>query len=90
MGPADHHRPGLRAFGGQRREYPVENPRPAPADEAVLKGLVQTIDGGSVAPHQPAPNDMDDAADDPPVIDPRHASRLVRQQWLQACELRIG
>ena len=33
---------------------------------------------------------MDDAADHPPVIDPGHAPRLVRQQGRQPLPLRIG
>ncbi|MFT5948935.1 MAG: hypothetical protein ACI807_003212 [Paracoccaceae bacterium] len=44
---------------------------------------MRTVGGGGITPHQPAPDDMDDATDHPPVIDPRHASRLIGQKRLQ-------
>jgi hypothetical protein len=33
---------------------------------------------------------VNDPLDHPPIINPRHAVRLVRQKRLQACELRFG
>ena len=83
----DHDGFGGRALGGQRREYSIEHAQPAPARKTVVQGLVRTVGGRGASAHQPASGDMDDAADDPAVIDPRHASRLVGQKWLQARKL---
>ena len=90
MGRVDHHRVGRAAVGCQGGEDPVEHPDPAPADEAVVERLRRPVDGGRVPPHQPAPDDMDNAADHPAVINPRHPARLIRQERLQPGELVLG
>lgn len=77
MGRVDHQLVGLAALGRQRGEYPVEYAEPAPPDEAIIDRLVRTIVLGRVAPAQAVPDDEDDPADHPSVIDPGNAVR----QW---------
>src|ERR1700733_5128871 len=45
----------------QRREDPVEDPEPTPADETVVDRLVRTVFLRCVAPAQPVPDYEDDA-----------------------------
>lgn len=52
---------GLSSLVSQLSEDAVEDPRPAPADEAVVEGLVRAIILGRIAPHQPMLDDVDDA-----------------------------
>src|ERR1700712_2380157 len=75
MGGVDHQLIRLAAFGAQLRQDPVEYPKPAPADEAIIDRLVGTIVFRRVAPAQSIADDEDDPADDTPVIDARHTMR---------------
>lgn len=75
MGGVDHELIGLPALGCQLAKDAVEHPQTAPADEAVVDRLVRTIGGRRITPAQPVPDHEDDAADDPPVINPRNAVR---------------
>ena len=77
VGAVDHQGPGSGAIGGQDLEDAVEDPGDAPAYESVVEGLVGSVAGGRIAPHQTVADDMDDAADDLSVIDPRDAPYLV-------------
>ncbi len=45
------------------------------ADEAVVDRLRRPVLGWRIAPPQTVPDHEDDAADDPPIIDPRHTMR---------------
>src|SRR4051812_19752659 len=68
---------GRAAFGRERGEDLVEHAQPAPAHEPVVDRLVRTVFAWRVAPTQAVPDYEDDAADHPPVIDPRYPVR----QW---------
>jgi hypothetical protein len=72
----DHH--GIAGFapGGWRREYAIEHILEAPAQEADALGHTRTVDGGGRTAHQPTLDDISEAADQPMVIDARHASRF--------------
>jgi hypothetical protein len=85
----DHRGLRSRAFGGQRGEDPVERADPAPAHETVAEGLVPAAGSGGASAHQPAPHETDDAADHPPVINPKHPARLIGQKRLQVRKLRL-
>lgn len=87
VGRIDHDSLRCHAFSGQRREYPIKRARSAPTHKAVVRGLARTVGDRGVAPHQPAPDDMDDPAEHPAIIDPRHIPRLVGQKRLQAQKL---
>jgi hypothetical protein len=58
-----------------------------PADEAIVECFVRTIDLRRIDPASTGLQDLDNAADDPPIIDPRLAARIVRQKWLEKSEL---
>ena len=84
----DHDPVGLAGAASQFGEYPVEHPEPAPMDEPVVDRLVRPIPLGGVPPHQPMLDDVDDAPDDPTVIDPRNAVRK-REKRLDPAHLRL-
>lgn len=71
----DHELVGLAALGGELGEDAIEHTQTAPADKAVVDRIVRTISGRRIAPAQSVPNHEDDAAHDPPIIDPRNAVR---------------
>ena len=73
----DHQLVRLPAFGRQLSKNPVEHAQAAPADETVVDRLVRTIANRRITPAQSVPDHEDDAAYDPPIIDPRNAVR----QW---------
>jgi len=79
MGRVDHRRTRRVALGSQGGEDPIENADLAPPYEAVVKGLVGTVPLRCVTPHQSMANGTDNAADDTPVINPRHPPWFVRQ-----------
>lgn len=79
----DRHCFHRRAHGGQFGEDAVEDPCLAPSDEPVAERLVRAVAFQRIAPHQAAPDDMNDPADDAAIIDTRNAARLVRQQRAQ-------
>jgi hypothetical protein len=86
----NHHGVRRRALARQDCEYLVKDADPAPADETVVERLRRPVDRRGVPPHQPASDHVNDPRNHPPIIDPRHAARLVRQKRLQACELGFG
>lgn len=71
----DHDPVGLSGTSGQFGKDPVEHPEPAPAHEPVVDRLVWPITFGRIAPHQSMLDDIDDAGNDPPVINPRDTMR---------------
>src|SRR3546814_5322409 len=77
LGRIDHQLIRLTALCRKAREDLVEYTQPAPADEAVVDRLWWTVFRRRIAPPQAVPDHEDDTADDPAVIDPRHAVR----QW---------
>ena len=77
---------GLR----DRLEDPVPDAVLAPSDEAVVAGRRRTVALGNVGPGRARPQPPVDAVQHPPVIGPRHAARLVRQQRLDDRPFEIG
>ena len=75
VGGIDH--PPLRpsGFSGTRRQNPVQHPHPAPAHNAVGKRLVRPLGARRILPLPAILAPIDDAADNPPVVAPRHAVR---------------
>src|SRR5215203_4600738 len=60
-----------------------------PADIPVIEGLARAMDGRRVDPAGARLQHMDDAADHPPIIDARLASRVGRQVRRDPRELPI-
>jgi hypothetical protein len=84
----DHQLVRLPAFGRQLGEDPVEHAQTAPADEPVVDRLVRAVAGRRITPAQSVPDHEDDAAYDPPIIDPRNAVRQWKI-WLDPTHLRL-
>eukprot|EP01038_Epipyxis_sp_PR26KG_P017263 gene17264-23801_t len=85
----DHDPVGLACLARQLCKYAVEHAQAAPADEAVVDRLVRAIILGRIAPHQAMLDDVDDARNNPSVIDPRHTMRQ-RKKWLDPAHLRLA
>ena len=60
-----------------------------PAHIAIVQCLARTVDLRRIDPAPTGLQHVDDAADDPPIIDPRLAARIVRQKRLEPSELII-
>ena len=71
----DHDALGLRPFASQPGEDAVEDPHPAPADEAVVERLVRAVAFRRVFPLKTVLDDVDDAAHHAAIINPWHAMR---------------
>ena len=80
MGRVDHESIGFPALGNQGGENLVKHAKPTPSDEAVIDRLGRPIFGRRITPAQPILDYEDDAADDLPIINPRHP---VRQRKIQ-------
>src|SRR5262245_17538007 len=76
MSGVDHDPLWLWPFAGKCRENPVKHTETAPADEAVVKRLMRSIAARRILPLQAVADHIDDAADNPPVVDSRHAVRF--------------
>ena len=63
-------------MGGCRSGIPLHT-EPAPAHETIVEGLVWAVAGRCIAPPQAMADNMDDAADHPPVV---HAQDAMRQR----------
>src|SRR5215207_3893752 len=77
---------GLR----HRLEDAVPNADPRPAAEAVGAGRRRAVALGNVGPGRAGPEPPIDAVQHLPVVRPRHAARLVRQQRLDDRPLKVG
>src|SRR5690606_17638857 len=75
---------------GQGVEYGAPYPFGCPALEAVVECLPRTVDGRCVNPTPSALDDMDDAADHPPVIYTRLATGVGGKVRSQLRELLVG
>jgi hypothetical protein len=71
---------GLASPCGEFSEDLIEYAEPAPADEPVIDRLMWAKLFRCVAPSQSVPDDENNAADDPPVIDPGDTVRK-RKTW---------
>jgi len=69
-------RTASRSQGGERR---LPHAFLTPAHEPVIQRLVRALVDRRVLPPAARFQDMDDTADHPSVIDPRHAARIVGQ-----------
>lgn len=58
-----------------------------PTDEAVVERLARTVDRRSIDPTTAGLENVNDAADDAAIIDPRLAARVGRKMWLKPREL---
>ena len=68
MGGVDHQSVRLARFGHQGHEDAFENANVAPAHKAIVERFVGAIAARCVTPLQAVATDVDDAADNPPVI----------------------
>jgi len=89
MRGVDHNPVGFAGFARQLGEDAVEHPQAAPADEAVVDGLVRTVTLGGIAPHQTVFDDVNNARHDPLVIDPGNAVRQWKKR-LDPAHLRLA
>ena len=70
---------------GQGLEYAGPDALVSPAMEAIVERLPRTVGGRCVHPASTALDDVDDTADNPPII---HASLAPRVSWKMRLELR--
>ena len=75
MGGIDHQIVRLAAPRGQFGQDAVEYPQSAPSDEAVVDGLVRTVARRRIPPAKSIADHEQDAAQHPPIVDPRDAMR---------------
>ncbi len=61
-----------------------------PTDEAVIERLARTVDRWSIDPTTAGLENVNDAADDAAIIDPRLAARVGRKMRLKPRELSFG
>jgi len=61
-----------------------------PTHKAIVEGLSWAVDGRRVGPAAAGFQDVNDATDDAPVIDPRLTARVGRKKRFKACKLRLG
>lgn len=72
MRGVDHQAVRWTLYPRQFAKDRIENPRPAPAYEAVVQRLVRPLGRRRVFPVKTVPNDRDDPADHPQIIHPRN------------------
>ena len=89
MGRVDHQPARLAGLARQLRENLVEHAETAPAHEPIVDRLVRTVAARSIAPAQPIPDDEDDPADYPPIINSGDAVRQWEKRFDPA-HLRLG
>ena len=58
-----------------------------PADEAIVECFARTIDLRRIDPAPTGLQNLDNTADDAPIIDPRLAARIIRQKRFENSEL---
>src|SRR5665648_263975 len=75
MGRVDHQPARLASLARQFGENLVEHTKTAPAHEPIVDRLVRTVLARSIAPPQPVPDDEDDPANHPSVINSGNAMR---------------
>lgn len=75
VGGVDLQTIGFPALSSKLGKDAVEQSQAAPANRTIVERLMRTIGSRCIGPAQPVPDHDDDAANDPPVIDPRDAAR---------------
>lgn len=76
----DHQALGHAALTSQSGKDASEHAELAPADEPVVKCLVRPVDGWRIFPLKPVTNDVNDAADDPAIVDPSQATGARKER----------
>ncbi len=76
--------------GAYRVHQAIPDARFPPANETVVAGRARTVALGQIAPWRTRAQDPKDAVQHSAVVNPRNASRLVRQQRLDNAPLEIG
>ena len=74
---------------GDRIHQAIPDASFAPAVEAVVNGGARAIALRQVPPERTRAQHPEDAVENPPVVDPRHAARLVREVRLDRLPLEI-
>ena len=69
-------RTASRSQGGERR---LPHAFLTPAHEPVIQRLVRAVVDRCILPPAARPQNVYDTADHPPIVDPRHAARIVGQ-----------
>jgi hypothetical protein len=82
----DGQRIGRSRLGDQRREDTREHALLAPSRITIVDRLGRPVFRQTVRPMKAAFDDVNDAAQNTPIIDTRHAAYLVRQQGLDLLE----
>jgi hypothetical protein len=76
---------------GEISKDALPNTALSPAPETVVECLLRAVDVlGTIAPTTAALQCVDNAGKHPPVIDPRHPTRILRQKRLNPRPLLIG
>ena len=88
MGRVDHQPARLASLARQFGKNLVEHAKTAPAHEPIVNRLVRTVLARSVAPPQPVPDDEDDPANHPSVINSGNTMRQ-REKRLNPPHLRL-
>jgi len=89
MRTVDHHDIAVASLG-HRRQQLVPDPSLAPAHEPIVAGAVPPVALGNVSPGRACTKPPEDPVQHPTIIDPRHSTRLPRQQGLDDGPLGIG
>lgn len=89
MRAVDHDDIAIRPWLGKFDENPGKHTQARPADKAVVERLRRPVDARSILPLQPVVLDVDDAVQNPPVIQARLASGS-RKEPPQPIHLRFG
>jgi len=85
----DQHLGWRPAGGGQGPEDVEPHAFGRPAHKPVVQRLSRPVDGWCIGPATARLQHMHDAADDPPVIDPRHPARIAWKVRRQSRELSL-
>jgi hypothetical protein len=80
VGCVNHQPIRLACLARQLGEYLVEHTKPAPPDKPIVDRLVQAVTRWCITPAQPIPDDKDNPADHPPVINPRNPMRKRKER----------
>src|SRR5262245_29814883 len=88
-GRVDHLHRGIMS-ASECTHYPGPHARSSPTNEAIVTSCVRTEVVRQVTPWRPGSQDPEDAIEDPTVIHPWHAARLVRQHRLDGSPFLVG
>lgn len=76
--------------GGDGIHHPIPDTCFSPSHEAIVAGGAGAVAFGKVTPRSTRAQHPEDAVQDAAVVDARHASRLVWQQWLDHTSFEVG